>query len=39
MCQFFDAYVKATSTGPQFKKKEELQKLCIFETRDCKRCG
>ena len=36
--QFFAAYLKSKSNVDQFEKKDDLQRLCIFEIRDCERC-
>ena len=36
---FLAAYMKSTSNGPQLEKKDDFQKLCIFEIRDGELCG
>ena len=37
--QLLPAYMKSISNVRQFKKKDDLQRLCLIEIRDCKRRG
>ena len=36
---FSAVYLKSTSNFEHFEKKDDPQSLCIFEMRDCERCG
>ena len=37
--QFRAAYLKSVSNIEDFGKKDDPRRLCIFEIRDCERCG
>ena len=36
---FCTAYLKPTSNFEHFEKKDDPHRLCIFEIRDCEKCG
>ena len=37
--QFFSAYLRSTSNFQHFERKDDPDRLYIFEIRDCPRCG